>query len=137
MLNPLLWQFFTPEIISKFMIKLLEKYIDGYKNNKNISVFEPSFWEWVFISWLVNLISKNKYNKLSLNIFWTEIDKNLFNKTSNKYKKINKNIKINLENKDFFDLIKDYKKINKKIDFIIWNPLILKIIRLIEKLLIK
>jgi len=115
-----LWQFFTPKYISDFMIGLFN---DNFPNTKkNINIFEPSFWEGVFIKWLINHFRK-KNNKV--NITGTEIDKILFDKFLNDIN-LNYDISVNLYNSDFFDIIKKHKINNEKFDLIIWNPPYLK-----------
>ena len=92
-----LWQYFTPTNIVSFIIKtLLEN-----KKDKQISILEPSMWDWQFIKELIKIWYTN--------ITWIEIDKNI---------KINQKENIKIYNNDFFE-IKD--KI-WKYDLIIWNP---------------
>ena len=96
-------------------LKLAEKMVDFFKGDASIqTILEPSCGDGVFIDALIKMNFMHKENIITA----IEIEKN---ETDKLRKKLGKNSRVEVLNKDFFEFYHEYKD-NQKYDLILGNP---------------
>jgi len=133
-----LWQVYTPP----WIVSTILDYVN-YNGDKILKqkIFEPSFWDGIFLLEIVKRILQEAKNKnlqikeikniLETKIFWIELDEIEYSKAItnlNNYIKLNldENLKIKW-NLIHWDTLIEYKQFIWQFDYVVWNPPFIRI----------